>query len=507
MSFFNDVTHFLADCALWGGFALVVFGVAKLVFVPIAVGYEAIRAWRLRRKESQHLRDASYSLLARRPLVSIIVPSYNEEPVLENCVRAVLASDYQNVEILLVDDGSTDRTAQIAAELAARYPQVRAFSQENAGKGAALNRGIQESHGEMLMFVDADGIFATETISYMLRAFVSPTVGAVCGDDRPVNLDRTQTHLLAILNHAGTGMVRRALHLMGCLPIVSGNIGAFPRHVIDEIGPFRTDTIGEDLELTWRVHRAGYRVAFEPRALVFAEAPSTIRNLWRQRVRWARGLFQTMRIHRDMIGNPKYGTFGTYLLINTLTMVVAPLAQLVVLACLPFAVAVGGVHVHTGAWALIGWLGLTLSITVVIISTALNGAMRDLRFAWTLLLWPLYSTGMAMVVATGLWQEIRGKKASWNKMVRTGVVSNAQARAVADGRSSEPAPTLAPALPNVPAQSRPTDKRRERTTRYLQSRTYRVRHTVLGTAFAAAAIAAIAGTAYAALTGLTGLVS
>ncbi|WP_265445790.1 glycosyltransferase [Flexivirga meconopsidis] len=506
MSLPGGVTHRLANVALCGGFALAVFGITKLLFVPTALGYEAVRAARLRRRRVRS-GAADYSLLERNPLVSIIVPSYNEEPVLGNCVRAILGGDYENLEIILVDDGSTDRTADIAAELAAQHPRVRAISQANAGKGAALNAGIAASAGDVLMFVDADGIFATDTVRRMLAAFVSPTVGAVCGDDRPVNLDRTQTHLLAILNHAGTGMVRRALHLMGCLPIVSGNIGAFPRHVIEEVGTFNTETIGEDLELTWRVHRGGYRVAFEPRAVVYAEAPSTIRNLWRQRVRWSRGLFQTMRIHRSMIGNPRYGTFGPYLVVNTLTMIVAPLVQLVVLACLPFAVADGTTaRLSLTTWALIGWLGLTTSIAVVVLSTALNGSLRDLRFAWTLLLWPLYSTGMALVVVTGLWQELRGQQASWNKMTRTGVVSATAVRTLADGAAVPGATAGAAAgtAPRADERVAPPNVRHERTARFVRSRGRRNRHLALGMTFAVAATVALSGTAWAAMIGLAG---
>jgi cellulose synthase/poly-beta-1,6-N-acetylglucosamine synthase-like glycosyltransferase len=92
--------------------------------------------------------------------------------------------------------------------------------------------------------------------------------------------------------------VRRALALINCLPIVSGNIGAFRRSVIDKTGPFLEGFIGEDLELTWRVHKAGFQVNFAPLAVVLAEVPSTVKDLWKQRVRWARGLLQTIRIHK-----------------------------------------------------------------------------------------------------------------------------------------------------------------------------------------------------------------
>ena len=159
----------------------------------------------------------------------------------------------------------------------------RCITKPNGGKASALNEGYQRSKGEILFFVDADGIFTPGTIDEMLKAFTSSKVGAVCGNDAPVNLDRLQTRLMCLQTHVGTGFVRRALAELNCLPIVSGNLGAFRRSVLEQVGivqanpfvavltqaweinrggPFRDGFIGEDLELTWRVHRAGYQVKF-----------------------------------------------------------------------------------------------------------------------------------------------------------------------------------------------------------------------------------------------------
>lgn len=400
------------------GLALLLFGVLKLVAVPLAAWFELQD---VRRRRSRHRR----TWYDQGPLVSVIVPAYNEGPVLANCVHSLLSSDYRRVEVVIVDDGSSDDTPEVVAALVARYPRVRAVRQPNAGKGAALNRGIAESTGDVLFFVDADGIFSPGAIAEMLRGFDGPEVGAVCGDDRPVNLDRVQTRMMAVLSHAGTGLVRRALTVLGCLPIVSGNVGAFPRTVIEQIGGFDETTVGEDLELTWRVHRAGYRVRFCPRGLVYAESPSTVRTLWRQRVRWARGLLQTMRIHREMIGNPRFGAFGLYLVVNTLTMVVMPLLQLLVLALLPALALIGEPPIEPGVAGVLSWLGLTVSVAVVCFAVLVNRAWSDLRHLWTVPLWPVYATAIAAVMVSALWLELRGGPASWHKMQRTGVVSMA----------------------------------------------------------------------------------
>ncbi|MHA7223380.1 glycosyltransferase family 2 protein [Arthrobacter sp. RHLT1-20] len=391
------------------------FGLVKLLVLPLSVWFE-LRAARRRRRGAP-------TLLDEWPSVSIIVPAFNEATVIENCVRSIQLTRYDRYELILVADGSTDNTAGLMASLAATDLRITVLTQANAGKGAALNLGIRKATGDVLMFVDADGIFARGTVKRMLQGFADKRTGAVCGDDRPVNLNRVQTRMLAFISHVGTGMVRRALTMIGCLPIVSGNIGAFPRTILEEIGPFREDTVGEDLELTWRVHKAGYRVVFAPRALVYAESPSTLRALWRQRVRWARGLLQTMGVHRRMIGNLRHGRFGAYLLFNTITMVVLPVLQIILLLDLVLLGVVGRSPLGGDAWAVLGWLGLVVTLALTVFAVAMNRAWKDLRHVWALPLIPLYSVFTSLTMVAALVQEVRGKEAHWNKLTRTGVVS------------------------------------------------------------------------------------
>lgn len=398
-----------------GGLILIV-GLIKLVFVPLALVFEVGQERRRRRRTPGYF--------AEPPLVSVVIPGYNEELVLNNCVRSVLASDYPLLEVILVDDGSSDATATIMGGFAQRHPHVSFIGQDNAGKGAALNRGMATAKGEVLMFVDADGVFEPHTVSRMVEAFQDAGVGAVCGDDRPVNLNRVQTRLLAMISHVGTGLVRRALTVLGCMPIVSGNVGAFRRDVLALTGPFDEETIGEDLELTWRVHRAGYQVRFAPRAIVHAESPSTLRGLWKQRVRWARGLLQTTSKHRTMVANPRYGTFGWFLLFNTISMIVVPVAQILALILL----AVLGIdgqtmHFPEGFWAWMGFLGALTAVLLLVYAMALNRSLGDLRHAWTLPLWPPYALFVGLTMLAALWKQARREPARWNKLERTGVAS------------------------------------------------------------------------------------
>ena len=423
---------------------LLTVSLVKLVFVPLAAWFEMRVRRAARHREASHrpARAASTRRRGRRAphrrsagtLVSVIVPAYNEGVVLAACIESILASRHPHLEIIIVDDGSTDDTAVVMHRLAAAHRRVRAVQQANAGKGAALNRGIALARGDVMLFVDADGLFTPQTVPWMLAGLTDSRVGAVCGDDRPANPDRPLTQLLSVLSHVGTGLVRRALSLLGCLPIVSGNVGAFRASVVRQVGGFREDTIGEDLELTWRIHTAGYRVLFEPRAIVYAESPSTLRGLWRQRVRWARGLLQTTRIHRRLIGNPSYGTFGVFLALNTFAMIVAPVLQLVVLAGLIALAAAGRPPFEPGVLAVLGWLGILVSVLLAAFAISLNAAWRDLRYLWTVPLWPIYSVAMGFTMAAALWHELRGAPARWNKLQRTGVVTAGVAAGIARGR-------------------------------------------------------------------------
>lgn len=389
-----------------------------LVFLPglLTVAYWPLAIWfevRVSRKWTSE---------AYLPTVSVVVPAYNEELVIENCISSILASDYPNIQLLLVDDGSSDGTLAVMRQFG-QHPAVTVISQKNAGKAAALNNGLERATGEVVLCVDADGVFKADTIKQMVEPFRDPRVGAVCGNDSPVNLNSLQTHLLSILARVGTGFVRRALSEVNCLPIVAGNSGAFRKETLQQTGPFLDGFIGEDLELTWRVHRAGYRVHFQPRAIIYAEVPSSLRSLWKQRVRWARGLLQTARIHRDMYFRPRFGLFGYFLPVNLLRMIGVPLLQLLAMALLLLLLLLGQNPLPAGFVAIFLWLGLGVAIITAVLAVALDRAWNELRYLYVLPLWVPYSLLMSAIMFWAIVLELRGTEAKWNKLERTGVVS------------------------------------------------------------------------------------
>lgn len=351
--------------------------------------------------------------------VSVVVPAWNEGVVLRGCVESILASGYRWLEVVLVDDGSTDDTMAIMREFE-HDPRVVIVAKPNGGKGSALNAGIARATGEVFVFVDADGVFTSTTIPRLLEGFRHSRVGAVCGNDLPINVTSPLTALLALLTHVGTGMTRRALALVGMLPIVAGNSGAFRADLVRRLGGFREDTVGEDLELTWRIHFAGYEVEFAPHAKVLAEVPSTVRGLWKQRVRWQRGLVQTARLHWRRVWRHPRRPINAYLPWNLLMMLIAPVLQLVALAVAVVAIVLGEVRLD-GVLAVALWLGLGTALGVTVLSIGLDRSWRDLRLLPVLPLWVPLSIMMSLVTATALWHEARGTHAAWNKLDRTGV--------------------------------------------------------------------------------------
>ena len=392
---------------------LIIVGSLALAYFPLAI-YAALRP----------RRPAVFDL--DHPLVSIIVPAYNEGKVIGHCIELILASNYQNFEIILVDDGSKDDTFEVM-QLYKNPDRVQVYTKPNGGKASALNEGYQRSKGEILLFVDADGIFTPETIDEMLKSFTSPKVGAVCGNDAPVNLDRWLTQLMCLQTHVGTGFVRRALAELNCLPIVSGNSGAFRRSVLEQVGivqpspfvavltqawelnrrgPFRDGFIGEDLELTWRVHRAGYQVKFAAKAFVMAEVPSTIKGLWKQRVRWARGLLQTIRLHHDMFFNLKYGSLGLYLPINFFNMIVVPFLQLLVFALIVILLLAGYRPIALNLVGIVLWLGVGAALFSTLFAVALDWSWKDLRYLYVIPLWVPYALMMDLVMVWAIILEI-----------------------------------------------------------------------------------------------------
>jgi cellulose synthase/poly-beta-1,6-N-acetylglucosamine synthase-like glycosyltransferase/peptidoglycan/xylan/chitin deacetylase (PgdA/CDA1 family) len=236
------------------------------------------------------------------PPVSIVVPAFNEARGIERAVRSLASSDYPELEVVVVDDGSTDGTASLVERLG--LPNVRVVQQENAGKPAALNRGLAVAAHDLVVMVDGDTIFEPETLGRLVRPLRDPTVGAVSGNTKVGN----RRGLLGQWQHIeyvmGFNLDRRLYDVLQCMPTVPGAIGVFRRPALQEIGGISAATLAEDTDVTIALGRAGWRVAYAETARAWTEAPSTLGALWRQRYRWCYGTLQAVWKHRAALWRP-----------------------------------------------------------------------------------------------------------------------------------------------------------------------------------------------------------
>lgn len=235
-----------------------------------------------------------------KPAVTVIVPAFNEEKVIERTVRSVLASDYPKLKVIVVDDGSRDATFTVAqnafaAEIA--EGRVLLLTKANSGKADALNFGLKHTQDEFYVGIDADTVIAPDAISRLVPHFANPTVGAVAGNAKVGNRVNLWTRWQALEYITSQNFERRALDVMGAVSVVPGAIGAWRSAAVQKAGGYPTDTVAEDADLTMSLLEQGWRVVNEDRALAFTEAPTTARGLMRQRFRWSFGILQAVWKH------------------------------------------------------------------------------------------------------------------------------------------------------------------------------------------------------------------
>jgi cellulose synthase/poly-beta-1,6-N-acetylglucosamine synthase-like glycosyltransferase/spore germination protein YaaH/peptidoglycan/xylan/chitin deacetylase (PgdA/CDA1 family) len=245
-----------------------------------------------------------------QPTVSVLIPAYNEEAAILDTIRSVLASNYPKLEVLVIDDGSTDHTAELVRENFGRDSRVRLLLQPNRGKPSALNHGLAEETGEIVVSIDADTIVDPDAIQLLARHFADPNVGAVAGNVKVMNRNRWLTRWQALEYITSQNLEKRAFDLLNCIPVVPGAAGAWRADVLKSHGGFSGDTVAEDTDLTLTIRREGWKILYDEDAIGRTEVPETVEALIRQRFRWTFGTLQAVWKHRDAVGKPRYGTLG-----------------------------------------------------------------------------------------------------------------------------------------------------------------------------------------------------
>ncbi|MDI6821741.1 MAG: glycosyltransferase [Actinomycetota bacterium] len=227
------------------------------------------------------------AVLNHNPRVSILVPAYNEEKVIGNCINWLLQTTYPNYEIIVVDDGSTDGTADEVLKFA--HYQVKLIRKPNGGKASALNEGIRNSDGEILVMMDADTKFEPNTVGELVRHFKDPKIGAVSGNIKVGNRNTILTLWQSMEYIMSCNLDRRMMSILNCITVVPGPVGAFRREAIEEAGYFSSETLAEDTDMTMSIRKLGYKICYEDHAVAWTEAPNDLSGLWKQRYRWSYG--------------------------------------------------------------------------------------------------------------------------------------------------------------------------------------------------------------------------
>ncbi len=313
------------------------------------------------------------------PPISILVPCFNEGENANETLDTAAAVDYPEFEVIAINDGSRDNTAEVLDRVAARIPKLRVVHlASNQGKATALNAGALLARHELLTCIDGDALLDPQALRWIARVFRRGDIGGMAGNARI----RNRTTLLGKLQVGEfasiIGLIRRAQTMYGRLFTVSGVICAFRKRALAEAGWWSPRTITDDIDVTWRVQMAGWRVIYEPNAIVWILMPETLRGLWRQRLRWAEGGVQMMQaFFRPMLAGRAPSLLPTYL--NYLMSVVW---SYLVLAALGIGVlwAVGlGPPRPIPAFRLVpDWWGLTLTLTYL--TQALFSHFLDTRY-------------------------------------------------------------------------------------------------------------------------------
>lgn len=247
---------------------------------------------------------AEFYRLDAEPPVSVLVSAHNEEAVIADTIRQLRAIDWPEVEIIVVDDGSTDSTPEILGELA-RAGWIRYVRKDvNEGKAMALNDAIPLVSNELMLVVDADARPNPDVLRWMVPHFVKvPRVAAVTGNPRVINTTTLLTKLQAIEFSATVSVLRRAQATWGRLMTFSGICTMLRRSAVESVGRFKPEMATEDIALAWQLQRAFFDVRYEPQAVFGMEVPETLGAWWRQRKRWGRGMGQVLRRNAPILSN------------------------------------------------------------------------------------------------------------------------------------------------------------------------------------------------------------
>jgi len=403
--------------------AAISLGIARAVLLT---GLALTAVAKERRRAPPKLDAASF--------VSVLIPAFNEERVIERSVRHVLASTNIELEVIVIDDGSKDRTSKIVQREFGKEKRVRLLTLENGGKARALNHGLALAKSDIVIALDADTQFEPDTIARLARWLAADQeLAAVAGNAKVGNRINVVTKWQALEYITAQNLERRALGRLGAMTVVPGAVGAWRKQAILDVGGFPPDTLAEDQDLTIAVQRRGLRVMYDQSAIAWTEAPQSFRQLARQRFRWAYGTIQCVWKHRRIMaeGRPRGLAFiglPQTILFQLLFALVSPVIDLALIVSVIETVTSIHEHGYTAVAgdlqriALFWLLFAAIDLTAGLIAFALERAEN-----WRLVFWLLpqrfgYRQVMYYVVIKALIQAVRGPLVGWSSVQRSGKV-------------------------------------------------------------------------------------
>ena len=356
------------------------------------------------------------------PFITVAVPAHNEATVIAKTIASLQQLRHPRgpafLEILVVDDGSTDATADIARSAPPGPIDVRVISQPPSKKAGALNRAFKEARGEIIVVIDADTVADSGLVEAMLPHFSDSNVGAVAGNVKVGNQRTLFGRLQALEYVVSLNLDRRAQAALNVMAVVPGAAGAFRKSAVFEAGGYSTDTLVEDADLTVSLLAQGWKIPYEPRAIAYTEAPQTISDVVRQRRRWSYGTVEVVAKHGRHMFDVRSGRVGLLglpwmLVSQVLLPLTGPLTDL-------FLVYLVLVHNLSEATLILLLAGVGDLVVCALIILLTRENRRLLLYVPLLrLLWrPLQL--FAVVASTARW--LGGRADGWRKVTRYGSV-------------------------------------------------------------------------------------
>jgi len=416
-----------ADGFIFGLYRYFVIGIATVFILGIflvsgraaVIGLLAI----IEKLRPEHLKE-----LNPLPPVTVLIPAHNEEGVILQTVTSVLAADYPEMHVIVVNDGSTDDTGELLDAHFSDDPRVRIIHQVNRGKAAALNRAISEAETEIVVTIDADTEIEPDAIRKLARHFSDPKLAAIAGNVKVGNRSRWLTRWQALEYITSQNMEKRAFDLLNCITVVPGALGAWRKSAIETAGGITADTVAEDADLTIAIRRLGWRIGYEEEAIAWTEAPETPGALIRQRFRWTFGTLQSFWKHRHTLFHPRHGTLGWVALPNIFVfqLVLPLISPIIDLMFLGSIAAWGLMRLHVSWLPQINWgtadlersVMFFLGFLIIDVLTCVVAFALERKEDWTLLIPVLlqrfyYRQLMYVVLFRSVKEAVRGRPVGW----------------------------------------------------------------------------------------------